>query len=368
MGVAALAAAWGAPAIRRATSRSAARLTSSAKAAATPSAELTTVAQWPARTFLENLKVRADGSFLVSALNTREVWYVSPPAEGTPARKVLVHTFDQPPFDFQEPSRDVFIVNASTYNTTLQSFLYRLDLRDWEPGAPAPVQQLLQFPSSVSAVDGSCSLRPDVLLVVDAVGLIWRVDLANDGRSAVARVWLRDPSMSPGPPVVPPQPGINGIKYSSETGYVYYTSTHQRLFMRVRVDPATLNPASAPELLTSGYAFDDFDIDVRAGVAYITTHRDNSLVRASLDSSMPAQVVAGQPFDPELAGPSAFVWGRGRKDFGSVGYMTSDGGVTQPPADGIVRPAKLLRIVLPDSYSHGEAAGSPVVPPEQPLG
>lgn len=37
----------------------------------------------------------------------------------------------------------------------------------------------------------------------------------------------------------PPQPGINGLRY--------YTTTGQKLFMRVRVDPTTLEPAGQPE-------------------------------------------------------------------------------------------------------------------------
>jgi hypothetical protein len=121
--------------------------------------------------------------------------------------------------------------------------------------------------------------------------------------------------------------------------------------MRVRVDPTTLDPAAAPELLATGHLWDDFDIDERAGVAYITTHRQNTLERVPLDphSGQTGQTVAGQPFDPQLVGPSDFAWGRGREDFGSVAYITTDGGVTAPPPDGIVRPARLLRIELPDS-------------------
>jgi len=40
----------------------------------------------------------------------------------------------------------------------------------------------------------------------------------------------------------PPQPGVNGVRYSAKTGYLYYTSTAQKVFMRVPVDPATLDP------------------------------------------------------------------------------------------------------------------------------
>ena len=45
----------------------------------------------------------------------------------------------------------------------------------------------------------------------------------------------------------PPQPGVNGVRYGSQTGYLYYTSTAQKVFMRVAVDPMTLEPAGPAE-------------------------------------------------------------------------------------------------------------------------
>ena len=311
-------------------------------------ARLTTVAEFPVGYFLENVAVRADGSMLVTELSQKGLWYVPAPTGSTPVQPVLIHTFDQAPFDIQETQRNVFYVDTSSYLTTHQSYLQRVDLRHWKPGTPVPVQQVLQFPSPISAVNGSCVLAPNVILVADSVGLIWRVDLSADGRKATARVWLKDPSMNPGPPVVPPQPGINGIEYGAKTGYVYYTSTAQELFMRVRVDPKTRNPAAAPELIAKGHLWDDFDIDQSAGVAYITTHRQNTIERVPLDPhrGQAEQTVAGVPFDPQLVGPSRFAWGRGPRDIGSVAYITTDGGTTAPPPDGIVRPARLLRAEL----------------------
>ena len=312
-------------------------------------AKLTTVAEFPVGYFLENVAVRADGSMLVTELSKKGLWYVPAPTGGRPVQPVLIHTFDQPPFDLAETQRNVFYVDTSNYLTTHQSYLQPVDLRHWKPGRPVPVQQVLKFPFPISAVDGSCVLAPDVLLVTDAAdGLIWRVDLSADGRKATARIWLKDPSMNPGRQVVPPQPGINGIQYGAKTGYVYYTSTAQELFMRVRVDPKTRNPAAAPELIAKGHLWDDFDIDQSAGVAYITTHRQNTIERVPLGphSGQAEQAVAGVPFDPQLVGPSRFAWGRGPGDVGSVAYNTTDGGTTAPPPDGIVRPARLLRAEL----------------------
>jgi hypothetical protein len=312
-------------------------------------AKLTTVAKFPVGYFLENVAVRADGSMLVSELSKKGLWYVPAPTGGTPVQPVLIHTFDQPPFDIQETQPNVFYVDTSTYLTTHHSYLQRVDLRHWKPGMPVPVQQVLTFPFPISAVNGSSVLAPNVLLVTDSAdGLIWRVDLSAGGRKATARVWLKDPSMNPGRQVVPPQPGINGIEYSAKTGYVYYTSTAQKLFMRVRVDPRTLKPAAAPELVAKGHLWDDFELDESAGVAYITTHRQNTIERVPLDprSGQAEQTLAGVPFDPQLVGPSDFAWGRGPGDAGSVAYITTDGGTTAPPPDGIIRPARLLRAEL----------------------
>jgi hypothetical protein len=51
--------------------------------------------------------------------------------------------------------------------------------------------------------------------------------------------------------------------------------------------------------------------------------------------------IAGDLFDPVLAGPSSAAWGRRPGDRGRVAYVTTDGGTTAPP-DGIVRQAPPL--------------------------
>src|SRR5262249_34837214 len=174
-------------------------------------------------------------------------------------------------------------------------FLQRVDLRHWAPGMPVPVDQVLQFPAPVSSANGSCLLAPDVLLVADSAGLIWRAALSDDGRTATRRVSPPDPRTNPPPPRMPPQPGSNGIEYGKKAGFVYYTSTFQELFLRVPVDPETFNPAAAPELIATGSLWDDFDIDEKAGAAYITTHRQNTLQRVPLDphSGQAIQTIPG---------------------------------------------------------------------------
>ena len=177
--------------------------------------------------------------------------------------------------------------------------------------------------------------------------LIWRVDLTKDARSGSASIWLKHYSMlfHPGE-MKPEQPGVNGLRFSEKTSYVYYTSTVLKLFMRVRMDRATFAPLGSPEFLGGDKMMDDFCLDEEAGVAYVTTHRENTIDRMSLepDRSDERVTVAGDPFDKELVGPSSGAWGRAPGESGRVAFFTSDGGTTALPPDGILRPAKILRV------------------------
>jgi hypothetical protein len=251
----------------------------------TLAAILKVVAVFPKGTFLENLVVRRDGSILVTALNRKEVWYVPAPQAEPPVEPVLVLKFAHLTMGIVEAEPDVFYVCTSDIYTTHESTLERLDLRDWTPGRAVQPRRVLEFGEPVGALNGVCLVGPRVLLVADSfAGLIWRVDLAEDGLSATAGVWLKHDSMAfdPHNPLKPPQPGINGVRYDSRTGFLYYTSTQRKLFMRVRVDPDTSDPAGPPEFVAGGTMADDFCIDENAGVAYVTTHRENTIDRVVL--------------------------------------------------------------------------------------
>jgi hypothetical protein len=115
------------------------------------------------------------------------------------------------------------------------------------------------------------------------------------------------------------------------------TNALQKLVSKLRravpVNASTLNPAGPPELVTTGMMGDDFCIDENTDVAYVTTHRQNTIERVALEPhSHPArQTVAGEPFDPQLIGPASCTWLRGAGDYGSVAYITTDGGSLRRP-------------------------------------
>jgi hypothetical protein len=93
---------------------------------------------------------------------------------------------------------------------------------------------------------------------------------------------------------------------------------------------------------------DDLCLDEDAGVGYLTTRQQNAIERVPLRAgSSVRQIVAGEPFDEQLVGPSSAAWGRRPGDYGRIAYVTTDGGLVAPPTDDIVRPARLLRAELP---------------------
>jgi hypothetical protein len=154
--------------------------------------------------------------------------------------------------------------------------------------------------------------------------------------------WDPDGGVAP-----PPQPGVNGVRYGPRTGYLYYTSTAQKVFMRVPVDPNTLDPVGDAQFVAAIDNADDFCLDEDAGFAYVCRHRANTIDRVPLAPRHGSEVrhIAGDPFDEVLAGPSSAAWGRRPGDHGRVAYYTTDGGTTAPPG-GIVRKAALLRVEL----------------------
>jgi hypothetical protein len=309
---------------------------------------LRTAAVFPKGYFLENLAVRADNSILVTSIKTHELWYVPPANPSEQVEPALLFTFDKSPTSMVELEPDVFYLFTTDGYATHASDLHRIDLRRWKPGQEIHPELVLTFPSPVRALNGSCLIGPRTILVADSfASLIWRVELSEDGRAASASIWLKHYSMlyHPGE-LKPEQPGVNGLRFSKKTSYVYYTSTVLKLFMRVRVDRQTLAPLGIPEYLGGDKMMDDFCLDEDLGVAYVTTHRENTIDRMSLepDRNEERESVAGNPFDEDLVGPSSGAWGRAPGEVGRVAFFTTDGGTTALPSDGILRTAKVLRV------------------------
>jgi hypothetical protein len=312
-------------------------------------ARLTTVVKFPINYFLENLAVCRNNALLVTVLNHRELWYIPASNSGEPVEPLRLCSFDQNAMGIVEVEPDLFIICTSNLWTDHQSFLHRLDLRGWTPGDVVDIKEILALPEQALGLNGASLIAPNTIAVADSfAGLIWRVDLASDCTEASARVWLKHPSMlsiPDGP--APDQPGINGLAYAARSGYLYYTSTAQQLLMRVRVEPITGDPVGEPEFIADGMTGDDLCVDEDANVAYIATHRQNTIDRVVLqrgEKGRPRDPVAGHPFTEELLGPTTGRWGRLPGQYGRVAFFLTDGGIKAPMPDGSLREARVLRV------------------------
>ena len=119
----------------------------------------------------------------------------------------------------------------------------------------------------------------------------------------------------------------------------------------MKVNAETLDAIGEPEHVSVGRMADDFCIDENSGVAYVTTHRENTIDCVSLNPAKNTDlfIVAGDPLNEEFVGPSSAAWGRLPGEYGKVAYVTTDGGTASPLPDGVRRPAKLLRVEFPEA-------------------
>jgi hypothetical protein len=139
---------------------------------------------------------------------------------------------------------------------------------------------------------------------------------------------------------------VNGLKYNSKERCVYFTTTAQTIFGRVRVDPLSLSPVGELEDVTKRWMWaDDLILDEDAGFAYVTTHRQNTVERIDLKNGSRVNM-AGELLNMELVGPTAGFWGRDKGDFGKVAYFCTDGRI-KGPVNGIIREARVVRVTFP---------------------
>jgi hypothetical protein len=316
-------------------------------------AKLATVASFPVNYFLENFALRSDNSALITAMNHRELWYVPPSTATEGGDPVLLHWFEQLTISLIEVEPDVFYLVTSNVYTDHKSSLHRIDLRSWRrAGNPIHPEKVFDFPSEARALNGSCLIGPRTMLIADSVAsLIWRVELPRNGGNPMAHVWCRHESMGNYPgQVKPEQPGVNGMRFAAKLGYLYYTATAKKLFMRVKVSAETLEVAGEPEHVSAGRMADDFCMDENAGVAYLTTHRENTIDCVSLNPAQNSDrfIVAGNPLNEELVGPSSVAWSRLPGEYGKIAFVTTDGGTASPLPDGVRRQSKFLRVEFPE--------------------
>jgi hypothetical protein len=94
--------------------------------------------------------------------------------------------------------------------------------------------------------------------------------------------------------------------------------------MRVKVNDETPDTIGEPEHVSAGRMADDFCIDENAGVAYLTTHRENTLIACRWIRRRNSYrfIVAGNPLNDELIGLSSAARGTLPREYGKVAYTS----------------------------------------------
>ncbi|KEY64094.1 hypothetical protein S7711_09489 [Stachybotrys chartarum IBT 7711] len=309
------------------------------------------IATFQPNTFLENVAARSDGSLLVTSVNPAALYYVPNPG---PASRMVVPqtlaTFNQSAMGIVETSPDIFYIATTDQMQGGGNLLWKLDMSSFGRLAhPREVDltQVATFPVRSRVINGSARLSTNLILCADSwAGLIWKVEIPQDGGEPSMSVWKESAMFLPSSdPARADVPGVNGLKYNEKTHMLYFTTTSQLIFGRIPVDPDTLNPAGEPEMVTDRWMqADDFILDVEANAAYISTHRQNSIVKVDLTTGI-NNTIAGDPLDMDLIGPTSGAWKKGCKRGGRVAYFVTDGGIMNP-VDGVVREAKVLMLDL----------------------
>ena len=183
---------------------------------------------------------------------------------------------------------------TSTRRTTITCT--DLTWQTWSPGQPVKLEESSPFRRrSWASTAASPSRPPSCSPPTRSAGrsggsTFLRTAQLRRSSGSRTRAWRICPTRSRRRP----SPEINGLRYSPRTNHIYYTTTGQKLFMRVEIDPIGFEPAGSPERLCGGGMYDDFCIDEPRGVAYQPFHRENRIDCAPLAPGGPGLACAGR--------------------------------------------------------------------------
>jgi putative intracellular protease/amidase/sugar lactone lactonase YvrE len=275
-----------------------------------------TVAEFPVKTFIENIGIDESAEMFVSSLEEGTVYRL---ADGRSTATAQVDKAAGLAFDHSGR----LLIGSSVGSKA--TGIYRL--------GPNGVEMVVSMPDAVF-LNGLTHLTGSRCLVADSYkGLIWEVDVAAGSH----RIWIEHPALAtnadPFHPMPQYFPGVNGIKLYG--GEVYASSTQQQKLVRIGLN----NDSSAGtlEVWMTNINLDDFAFDEK-GNLYGSTHVYNSVVR--IDPERRITIIAG--LDQGVAGSTAVAFGRSGHDLHAL-YVTTNGGMSSPP-DGGIQPGRVVRL------------------------
>lgn len=305
-----------------------------------------TVYEWPNITWAENLAVRSNGEILVTLINKPEVWLVDPFADN---EAKLVATFPDVyggAMGISEVEPDVFAVAVGnwsivTFKSTPGSYaVYRIDMSCYSASTGPVVTKVTDMPqaSFLNGMTTLTTLHHTVLIGDSDLGEIWRVNILTGGYELA----ILDPSLQP--LALEIVLGVNGIQ--QRDSFLYFTNSLRFALGRIPINSSG-SATGKPEIIDAippypnflGVVADDFAFD-REGNAWITQDPSNGLLKVSPAGYV--SLVLGGLNQSEIAGDTSAKFGRTKYDR-DVLYLTTNGGLADPPVGGIVG-GKLLAV------------------------
>jgi hypothetical protein len=271
-----------------------------------------TIAEFPRKTFLENIALAANGDLYVTSYLEGKVYKVTASGESSVWTAV-------------DGTLAGIALNPDG-SAVLSGWIKGKDAAVFFVSATGKAEVLTKLDGGMFP-NGVLRLASGRFLVADSYkGAIWEVNVATRSAS----IWIADELLSRDS-AKNPTPAVNGIKLFA--GSVYASNTAKQLLVKI---PLVEGKPGKPELLRKSLGIDDFDFGPD-GTLYGATHVYNSLVSMKSDGSI--TVLAG--LAQGLAGSTAVV--AKQTITGVTLYVTTNGGMSIPPTGG-VQTGKVLRV------------------------
>lgn len=274
------------------------------------------VHSWAPGTFVENIAVDSGGS----------IFCTGHPGEVFRIREGVCEIFAKLP---EAPNGILFdsdgvmwVGTGGGFGSPIPNNIWRIDM----DGTPEHWVQI----EEAKFLNGM-ALHPDgrVVVVDSFSGGIYAIDTKQKKWS----LWYRSDALKPQPDVH--GPGANGIKFHDGAAYVSVTNKSQLL--KLAMDPR--GEVTEVVIFAETLLIDDFSIDA-AGNFYLTSHPYDTVVHLAADGTR--RTIAGA--EQAVIGSTACAFGRQAGDEHGL-YVTGDGGMINPPANGL-QPATLVRLNL----------------------
>ena len=198
----------------------------------------------------------------------------------------------------------------------------------WRISQAGNVEEFLKL-EGVAFPNGMITIGKAGLLVADSYGSkIIKIDI----QSKKQYVWLANSLLARSTPDAY-FPGVNGIKIHSN--FLYFTNTEKKIIGRVSINKG--EASGQPELVAENQNWDDFCI-LSDGTLIGTTHVYNNLIMIK-PNDQPV-IVAGP--EEGMVGSTAVITDKKSE---KVLYITTNGGMSYPPASGLEK-SKIVKIIL----------------------